>query len=192
MENKNDLDKLEQFIGDVIPTSLKILLQSCGYDTLLSLKQITNEKINAMEQFIQIQRDKFVRKLDGINDTAAAVYTEQEHFVFLPGHRDILLNFPKHITEMQRSMHSRTTFAMSNESLENNEQQVEYSYILTQMINTANKNMYKSMHANQYTEDIKYFSTYIFLLCGRTCYETLYKNLPIPSPKTICEYEICF
>lgn len=187
MEKRNDLDKLEQFIGDVIPKSLKVLLESFGYDSLLSLKQITIEKIDQLEQFIQSKKGIVLRKLDGINDAAAVVYKEQENFVFLPGHRDIMLNFPKNIIDMQWSMHTQSTFEIS----ENHEQQAEYSHILTQMIKTANMNMNKSKQANQYTDDIKYFSTYIFLLCGRACYDTLSRNLPIPSTKTICEYEIC-
>lgn len=61
----------------------------------------------------------------------------------------------------------------------------KFSVILTELLRTAEQNFKKSKHANQYNDIIKYFSTYIFLLCGRTCYETLHKNLPIPSTKTI-------
>lgn len=71
--------------------------------------------------------------------------------------------------------------------MQNNDEQTEYSVILSQLIKTAERNKNKSKHANYYSDTIKYFSTYIFLLCGRTCYETLCRNLPIPSTKTICE-----
>lgn len=64
----------------------------------------------------------------------------------------------------------------------------DYSVILSKLIESANKNKNISKHAYQYDEIVKNFSTYIFLLCGRTCYETLNKNLPIPSTKTICKY----
>lgn len=191
---ENDLNKLEQFIGDVIPKSLKIFLQACGYDSLLSLKKISIQNIDAMEQFIRMKKEKILCKLHGINEIAADIYKEQERFTFLPGHRNILLDFPKHITNMQNSMRFQSTFAANNRIpsriLENTERKAEFSYILNEMIKTAEMNMNnKSKHSNEYTDDVKYFSTYIFLMCGRTCYETLSKNLPMPSTKTICKCE---
>lgn len=186
---ENDLNKLEQFIGHIIPKSLKILLQTCGYNSLLSLKQISIEKIRTMEQFIQMNRAKILRELNGIDENAAGIYKEQVHFAFLPGHRNILLDFPKHIADMQNSMRIQS---VSNQILGENVRKAEFSrefsHILNQMITTAEMNMNKkSKHKNEYTDDVKYFSTYIFLMCGRTCYETLSKNLPMPSTKTICK-----
>lgn len=60
--------------------------------------------------------------------------------------------------------------------------------MLSKLIESANTNRNKSKNAYQYDDIVKNFATYIFLLCGRTCYETLNKNLPIPSTKTICRY----
>lgn len=199
----NEFTKLEQFIGDEIPKSLKILLQACGYDSLLSLKQISTDKIDELEEFIQIRWEKFVCKLDEmgqemgneIDDGSAAEYMKQECFVFLPGHRTILSSLPRQIKEMQSTHQS---FVNSGPDLVNKrsaiyeqprEQQVEYSHILSQMIITANMNKNQPKQANRYPDDIKYFSTYIYLLCGRTCYETLTTNLPIPSTKTVREYD---
>lgn len=55
------------------------------------------------------------------------------------------------------------------------------------MIDVLKRNQGKSKNARQYNDAIRLFSTYIFLLCGRTCYETLSKSLPMPSTKTICK-----
>lgn len=63
----------------------------------------------------------------------------------------------------------------------------EYSVVFNQMVDVLERNQGKSKNARQYNDAIKQFSTYIFLLCGRICYETLSKNLPMPSTKTICK-----
>lgn len=183
-----ELIKLEQFIGDEIPHSLKIILQMSGFDLLLNLKYITSEKIDSLEQFMQMKKENFHSKLDGIHDMAAIEYKKQERFEFLPGHRDVLLKMPKFIKDMHFVNNGNTKNPAKND-LPKVESSVEYSHILTQMINVANMNKNKPKQAKLYTDVIKYFSTYIFLQCGRACYETLSSNLPMPSTKTICEYD---
>lgn len=64
----------------------------------------------------------------------------------------------------------------------------EYSFILNEMIKTAESNMYRDKNHVIYSDTIRYFSTYVFLLCGRSCYEMLRSNLPLPSVKTICKW----
>lgn len=81
-----------------------------------------------------------------------------------------------------------STNMITNTDSNNDEVIEQYSVILTELIKTANKNKNRSKNGYQYEDIVKYFSTYIFLLCGRTCYETLNKNLPMPSTKTICKY----
>lgn len=129
-----------------------------------------------MEQFIRMKRELFMSKLDKINDILAVEYKKQEIFQFFLGYRDISLNLPENIKDMQ--IQSKVVNQNLTKNDEENDDrkdvsQIEYSHILTQMINVARMNKNKSKHSNQCTDDIKYFSTYIFLLCGRTCYETL-------------------
>lgn len=59
--------------------------------------------------------------------------------------------------------------------------------ILNKLIKTAEFNELKDKNHATYSDEIRYFATYIFLLCGRSCYEMLRSNLPIPSVKTICK-----
>lgn len=178
-------ENFEKFIGHEVPKCLKILLRSCGYDSLYSLKQITSERIIEMELFIDTKKQRILSKLDDDNNDKAVIqYKKQSQFVFLPGHHDILLNIPNNIKEMQ----SQWELVPNANDSERKDVATEYSTILSQLIKTAERNKNRSKHANQYDDIIKYFSTYIFLLCGRTCYETLNRNLPIPSTKTICKY----
>lgn len=90
-----------------------------------------------------------------------------------PGFRSFDLGFDKLITNADTNVVHEYTG--------------EYSVILTELLKTANNNFNKSKHAYQYNAIVRYFSTYVFLLCSRRCYETLNKNLPIPSTKTICK-----
>lgn len=179
----------ENVIGQSVPEFLKLLLSISGYDTLISIKQFTSPKITNLEQWIN---DNFhanyepLVKLFGnnaFNEIALYknIFEQKRNFTFLPGHRDILLNLPKMITEMQTKK-SEPGVTSKKDNLP------KYSAILTKLIESANKNFNKSKNAYTYNDTIKFFSTYVFLLYGRACYETLCHNLPIPSTKTIRKY----
>lgn len=173
-----------------VPMCLKVLLWKCGYDTILSLKYMCEEKVVEMENHIQKYREKIL--ID--SDECLSGYKYQEIFHFLPGHRNILLDLPQSIRKMQEEYtlqdDGSSSMESTRESIANCSQMTtEYSVILNALINTANMNKNKSKNAYQYADTIKYFSTYVFLLCGRTCYETLNKNLPIPSTKTIRKWK---
>lgn len=188
-------EDLEKFVGHEIPIFLKLLLWKAGYDNMISVHQICDKKIGELEKFIDNRKNQILREImtelenfdsdDSISASISA-YKNNADFEFLPGHRSILLSLSGHIQNMQ--LHYK--YAYGGEKLIANEasNQPNYSIILTELIKTATTNMNKSKYAYQYTDVVKYFSTYIFLLCGRTCYETLNKNLPIPSTKTICKY----
>ncbi|XP_031620752.1 uncharacterized protein LOC116339177 [Contarinia nasturtii] len=114
-----------------------------------------------------------------------ADYEKKITFDFSPGHREIILNFPKIIEDMQSSKMFRNLSLEGTKAKNSSQLCAEYSIILNELLNVANKNKDRSKNAREYTDTLKYFATYIFTLCGRTCYETLHQNLPIPSTKTI-------
>lgn len=184
MERINsEWEKLEMFEGEKFPDFLKVLLWKCGYDSMISVKELSSATMSELEIYIQNNKNKIFRDLfdsDTINE-----YQDQAIFEFLPGHRHILLGLRNKIEKMQQQA-SIEIHMTSNEQLIAAEN-CEYSVILSELLKTAKTNANKSKHANQYSDIIKYFSTYIFLLCGRACYETLNKNLSIPSTKAICK-----
>lgn len=193
---------IEKLAGQKVPLFLKLMLSQTGYDCLLSVKEISSDSIIRLEDFIQKNRNRLMSKimieLDNIgdNDDSLNAYKDQEVFQFLPGHKSTLLSLPEIIERLQsQAVDSAGNSAPQSASEENNRMMAsecpkKYSVILTELINTARNNMNKSKHANKYCDIVKYFAAYIFLLCGRICYETLCKNLPIPSTKTICKYLI--
>lgn len=184
---------LENCIGEKVPKCLKVLLWKIGYDSMYSIKQISSKTIEEIEKCIEKSRENILPYIDELinEDDAVIYYQKQKVFKFLPGHRSILLDLPNSIREMQKKVISQTNLNMC--SMEFDEQPTtNYSVVLTEFVNTAKINKYKSKHAFAYNPVVKYFATYIFLLCGRTCYETLNKNLPIPSTKTICKLQYIF
>lgn len=181
---------LERCMECKVPMSLKYILWKSGYDTIISVKQMNEKRIEELESFIQKKRSEILldTTLNENYDMSGdmCVYQKQTTFQFLPGHKKILFDLPEQIQKMQSELALQSTsnhdYALNNAN--------EYSIILSELINSAKRNKNKSKHAFHYDDTIKFFSTYIFLLCGRTCYETLTKNLPIPSTKTVCKY-IC-
>lgn len=182
---------LEKFVGQSVPMFLKLLLLKTGYDSLLSIKQISTDTIEDIQQYIQRKKNQIFSEIfTELNhfdntDQVASGYEEQEVFEFLPGHRTILLSLRSNI----RNMQLQAVDQMEIGGAQGSEESIEkYSVILRELIKTADQYLNKSKHAYQYNDIVKFFSTYVFLLCGRVCYETLNKNLPIPSTKTICKF----
>lgn len=202
MEKMKEMEEMEEMWSDLenynhieVPMCLKVLLWKSGYDTMLSLKYICEESITEIEKLIQKHKNKILFDDNNMHDYLYH-YKRQDKFAFLPGHRSILLDLPQSIKKMQleNTLYGDGSInIMTNTSMESSKDKTsEYSVILNELINTAKRNQNKPKNAYQYDDLIKHFSTYIFLLCGRTCYETLNKNLPIPSTKTICKLFVYF
>lgn len=97
-------------------------------------------------------------------------------FKFKPGHKAFIAGLPKQIQLIKEANKSEHT---NNHS---------FSYILKTLIDTAVSNSEKNPNGFRYNEIIRSFSTYIYLHCGKACYETLCANLPIPSAYSVCEF----
>lgn len=114
------------------------------------------------------------------NDTAileGTSYDKSKLFRFKPGHR-IFLN------KLSQAIHRM------DETVEKAEQDSNFnlSYVLKMLIETAEMNSDREPKGWRYHETIRYYATYIYLLCGKQCYEVLCCNLPLPKPGTICMY----
>lgn len=60
--------------------------------------------------------------------------------------------------------------------------------VLNLLVKTAKENQKTKQNGYRYDDVIKKFSSYIFMLSGRLCYETLSKNIGLPSPSSISRY----
>lgn len=154
----------------------------CGYNTLASLQGIYSDSIARIENYINDYARDVVQ---GLNCCYHCEYKGQETFKFLPGHYDFLLIWPMYINN-----HSSRYAEESSEHcnlLQSINSHPGVSKIMKELIQTTLLNETVNKNNAQYSDIIRYFATYIFILCGRSCYEVLYKNLPLPSISTICE-----
>lgn len=151
--------KLEQHIGYAIPELIKKVLKAAGFDSITTLQLLTEESIKDIENFV--------------NENSIEESSKQ--FKFLPGHRALLLNLAKKVQ------------MIDNEKTELVHQNSDLSVLLKSLVEVAKSNANKNPKGNRYSDLVKYFSMYIYLLSGKACYETLCANLPIPKAETICK-----
>lgn len=171
------MDILENFMGEHLPCCVKKILDVSAYNTLQALKLLNEEKIVVIEKYISDYGQSVIEQLDCRHSKQ---YKNQTHFRFLPGHHALLLELPKY---------AQSALNIIQNVEQNSEQSSEpyFSVILNELLNSARINAKMPKNKAKYSETLRYFFTYIYLLGGKSCYETLQRNLPIPSIKTICE-----
>lgn len=173
--------EIECTTHDTLPPCVKIILTECGFSSLLSINQINESKLVEIEEFVNENQD-IVEKLDCCY---ADTYKSLGKFRFLPAHRLIILHLPFYVAAIFET--NRTVAVKySLEPVRNGT--TEYSFFLKKLIESAEKNTGIPKNRYRYDKVLQLFSTYIFLSCGRSCYETLSSNLPIPSKHTVCKF----
>lgn len=126
-----------------------------------------------MELYIELNLKHVVKMFKCCH---ADTYQNQKQFKFLPAHRKVLLNMKAQIAEMKSNgtiitNHiSQFTFDQFSPLL-----QIIILYIYLNQISTQFR----------YHEIIRYFAMYLYMVCGKLCYETLCSNLPLPQPSTV-------
>lgn len=171
-------ENVEKHLKDFVPVCIKKILVSCGYNTLISLQSITVDSIARIESHVSENCPNVIQELDCCYHD---FYKTQRPFKFLPGHYDFLINFPKYIDNRSNAECDHFNLMKSIES------HPGFSIIMKGLILTTLQNETVSKNNARYSDIIRYFATYIFTLCGRSCYEVLYQNLPLPSISTICK-----
>lgn len=150
---------IEEKINETIPKCIKKVLDICGYDTIIA--EIKNDSIANIEKTIN---DQFASTVQTFDCCYSDYYKSQQQFKFLPGHADLLRGI------------SKVNFTAQNS---------DFSPTLQSTVNDFHRE--KGNHRAKYSDFNRYFATYIFLKAGRSCYEFLCNNLPLPSVKTVCE-----
>lgn len=142
------------------------ILFDTGFESLHSIEAITKESIDEIEKYVNENRSVILN----------TIYENKLDFKFLPGHRALLMNLPNKVQQFNNKKNNSSKYDSSM-----------FSFILKSLIETAESNANKDPRGNRFDEVIKHFSTYIYLLCGKACYDTLSANLPIPKSNTICK-----
>lgn len=156
-------------MGEPIPESVIIILKTTGHDQKISLKTLEAKSIAEIEEFIT-ENPTILSELP-----ANSVYWRIKPFKFLPGHRALIENIPQFLEEDECNGSKSNSFSTPS----------YFSTILTSLIENAHINSARNIKSLRYSDKIQAFSTYIYLMAGRACYDTLSANLPIPKSNTI-------
>lgn len=183
---------VENIIGECMPKCVQKLLTACGYSTLLSLKSISAESIVQINEHVNVHCRDLIQNLTcTYPECSCECYKNQFKFQLLPGHREFILAIAKAIDQpdkCEHENHDENEYELLMKAVEKNS---TFSVIMKELMKTALQNgQYTENHA-QYSDSIRYFATYIFIVGGRACYTALCKNLPLPSISSIREYQFC-
>lgn len=169
------LEQIEKNCGEEFPKCVIRLLKECGYCTSATLHEFTQDDIAEMEKFIEINCKDLISKLNCCNATS---YKNQKVFKFLPAHRKFVLSLNA------KYQKTKNNSSASKSSIQSNTIK-QFSQLLQTLMGTAQQNVDKIPTQYRYDETIRYFAMYIYMICGKMCYETLSSNLPLPKASTV-------
>lgn len=161
---ENIFDVLTDVLGINIPQIVTNILTKSGFNCRTTLALINAETITEIEEYVNENRAVLV----------GSCYENVDPFKFLPAHRIVLRTISNYLDRLKM-----------NESVEQKMDMSQFPYLLKCFIETAQSHANKSVKAFRYSEHIQSFSTYIYMMCGKSCYETLSANLPIPKASTV-------
>lgn len=176
-------NKIEKNVGENLPKCVKKILESCGYSTIISLKNISSNSIIQIENHINTFGDEVIQQLDCCNhEFYRNQHRTQQVFKLLPGHRECILSLPNLFSQT-----SRTDITTDDSLLREIRRRAGISKLLFELVKTAIQNEKYAKNSAQYSDIVRYFASFIYIMCGRSCYDVLYQNLPRPSISTICK-----
>lgn len=153
-----------------IPSTIVDILVANGYNDPISLSGINEQEIETIEQFVN----------DNLH-TLSEQYSCLKPFVFLPGHKKLLIGLGKKAEQfLQHTKKVMNIHPSWNQS--------DITFLMSELIKSAQENSKKYPTRRRYTDSIKEFSSYIYMLAGKSAYEVLCANLPLPQASTIRKY----
>lgn len=167
---------MEQFTGETIPKLIVDILTNTGYDTPWAIQSIKCEQILKIECHINAKSSRFENIFKG------TVYEEVTPFELLPGHEAMVLNLPK-VYEQMKMVEKVIQPKKDDERDKSN-----YSVVLKSLIETVEKNKFREPKGRRFDEPIHSYATYLYLMSGKACYQSLCANLPIPQADTVCKF----
>lgn len=158
---------LEKAIGEEIPNCVRFILINSGLSTFAAIRCINPGSVQRIEIFFNDNIDNFCGGLMGTE------YENVRPLAVIPGHRALIESLSQYLENRQQSARDVNVPI--------------FSQIMKLLIETTANNAGRNAKGNRYQEDLRNFATYVYLMCGRSCYETLSANLPIPSVNAICK-----
>lgn len=193
-ENNRDMwNSFEEYLDEEIPDYIKQILSACGYDNEISIQNLKEIDLDLIEEFVN--RPMMMQNvIDSLSCCKSEIYKTQKKFQILPGHRTIILNLSLKMHSKRKNhleMFANTTATGLN-FMEQAQSEPAIPFLLKEFIINSMNNFNKKPNSRRYSAIIQDFSTYIYILCGRYCYEVISRNLPMPQASTICKYQKYF
>lgn len=173
-------NELKALLGEEVPDVLRRILVFTGFDRKLCLQNINNDDIADIENFIYENRM-------GI-DLQGTIYRDQQIFKLAPGHKTFLLLMSEKIKERQNHQQQQKVYVAKEKLGDDHIIPADLPAVLKDIFETFIRNKDRHKNFKRYSDTIKYFFLYIYLIGGRLCYETLSQNLPIPTIGSINRY----
>lgn len=160
----------QKFLGKKIPNVIIDILIANGYDNSLSLCGMSMNEISSIEKFTD-------EKLRYLLDKSQQ-YSTTKPFVFLPGHKKLLLILGEKAKEYESTggscVPNRDSFDLT-----------QATTMMQELVNTMKANTNLAPNSRRYTNTIRWFSTYLYMLGGKKLYEVLSKNFSLPQLPTV-------
>lgn len=164
--------KFQEFVGQSIPNEIVQILIVCGYDNAISVSELSEEEITIIERYVN-QASNAKPILENTKQ-----YASLEPFVFLPGHKKLIIVLAKKAKafEAKNIMNKASDITSSS------------TFFMKELIKSMQHNCNVEPTGRRYSEAIQWFSTYIYMMSGKSAYEVLSSNLPLPHDSTIRTY----
>lgn len=119
--------------------------------------------------------------MEKLNCCHSATYKSQiinKTFEFVPGHHALILELGKRCV-------SKEIVDKITEKTIKDINEPAFSNLLTELAKTAHANFEQPKNLNRYSDIIKCFAMYTFMICGKFFYQIMSKNLPMPATSTV-------
>lgn len=184
----------EEILGEKIPECIKQILSVCGYDNEISIENLQEQDLNQIEEYSNLasNRPMIRNMISSLTCCKSDIYKAQEKFQILLGHRAYILNLSNQINLKRKNnleMLANTTTTFELDFIERAQNEPAIQLLLKELIASSVNNFGRTPNSRRYPDIIKDFSTYIYILCGRYCYEVLSKNLPIPQASSVRKHD---
>lgn len=172
-----------------IPECVQKILNENGFTSELSLLSIDDEMLKNVEKYTNEFLKVVINDLDCCHSAAYKSQIAEKKFQFAPGHKALILQLPRQLQDNLDKTPSMSQFEAMHANVEGLfGDSPALTNILKALVRDSFNNFQKPSTRNRYSDTIKYFATYLYMMCGRKCYEVLQSNLAMPAVSTVGMY----
>lgn len=145
--------------------------------------------IPQIEDYVNSNGNKdFIELVENLNCCHSKEYKSSitnKTFTFLPGHKSLILRVAEIVANSTFSKEETVQSQMTHLWNEVERFAPALPKMLKELVQTALINSQTSPNFNRYSDILKYFAIYVYLLSGKQCYEVLCSNFAMPAASTI-------